>query len=77
MLRHHAVRWLVDHPKIILADEPTAALDTDRVEVVGKLLQSIAHEQHKSIVTVTHDLRLKKFADHVYELVDGKLSKSY
>lgn len=47
------------------------------MEVVGKLLQSIAHEQHKSIVTVTHDLRLKKFADHVYELVDGKLSKSY
>ena len=70
-------RALYTDPKIILADEPTAALDTDRVEVVGKLLQSIAHEQHKSIVTVTHDLRLNKFADHVYELVDGKLSKSY
>ncbi|MFR2313315.1 MAG: hypothetical protein ACLS66_10495, partial [Weissella confusa] len=54
-----------------------SSIRADRVEVVGKLLQSIAHEQHKSIVTVTHDLRLKKFADHVYELVDGKLSKSY
>lgn len=70
-------RALYTNPKIILADEPTAALDTNRVEVVGKLLQSIAHEHDKSIVTVTHDLRLKKFADHVYELVDGKLSKSY
>ena len=70
-------RALYTNPKIILADEPTAALDTDRVEVVGELLQTIAHEQKKTSVTVTHDVRLKKFADHVYELVDGRLSKSY
>jgi len=69
-------RALYANPKIILADEPTAALDTDRVEVVGELLQTIAHEQNKAIVTVTHDVRLKKFADHVYELVDGRLSKA-
>ncbi|WP_072153205.1 ABC transporter ATP-binding protein [Weissella viridescens] len=68
-------RALYANPSIILADEPTAALDSDRVIQVGQLLQSIAHQQNKSVVTVTHDIRLKEFADHIYELVDGELTQ--
>ncbi|MCB6839413.1 ABC transporter ATP-binding protein [Weissella viridescens] len=68
-------RALYANPSIILADEPTAALDSERVIQVGQLLQSIAHQQNKSVVTVTHDIRLKEFADHIYELVDGELTQ--
>ncbi|MBX4172284.1 ABC transporter ATP-binding protein [Weissella viridescens] len=68
-------RALYANPSIILADEPTAALDSARVIQVGQLLQSIAHQQNKSVVTVTHDIRLKEFADHIYELVDGELTQ--
>jgi putative ABC transport system ATP-binding protein len=68
-------RALYANPDIILADEPTAALDSNRVAEVGALFQTIAHEQDKSVVVVTHDLRLREFADVVYEIVDGRLSK--
>ncbi|GEO70705.1 ABC transporter ATP-binding protein [Levilactobacillus acidifarinae] len=67
-------RALYQNPAIILADEPTAALDSERVKVVGALLQRLAREQHKAIVVVTHDLRLRDFADHVYQLMDGHLT---
>lgn len=67
-------RALYQNPAIILADEPTAALDSDRVKVVGALLQRLAREQQKAIVVVTHDLRLRDFADHVYQLMDGRLT---
>lgn len=66
-------RALYTDPKIILADEPTAALDTKRVEEVGKLLHRLAHEHNKAIVVVTHDLRLLEHADKVYDLRDGKI----
>ncbi|SMS15498.1 ABC transporter ATP-binding protein [Levilactobacillus zymae] len=67
-------RALYQNPAIILADEPTAALDSERVKVVGALLQRLAREQNKAIVVVTHDLRLRDFADHVYQLMDGHLT---
>lgn len=73
--RVEIARALYANPSIILADEPTAALDSERVIQVGQLLQSIAHQQNKSVVTVTHDIRLKEFADHIYELVDGELTQ--
>ncbi|QVK12611.1 ABC transporter ATP-binding protein [Weissella ceti] len=68
-------RAMFPNPSIILADEPTAALDTSRVMKVGEMLHDIAHTQKKAVVTVTHDQRLLEYADHVYELVDGKLSQ--
>ncbi|RRG17591.1 ABC transporter ATP-binding protein [Weissella viridescens] len=68
-------RALYANPSIILADEPTAALDSDRVIQVGQLFQDIAHQQHKAVVAVTHDIRLKAYADHIFELVDGQLSQ--
>lgn len=66
-------RAIYANPAIILADEPTAALDSDRVIEVGKLLNNIAHQQNKAVVVVTHDLRLQDFADHIYDLIDGEL----
>lgn len=67
-------RALYADPAIILADEPTAALDSPRVRETGQLLQAVAHQQHKAVVVVTHDLRLKDFADKIYTLNDGKLA---
>ena len=68
-------RALYPNPEIILADEPTAALDSAHVEEVGKLLASLAHNQEKSIVVVTHDLRLKDYADSIYNIIDGTMTR--
>lgn len=67
-------RALYTNPEIILADEPTAALDSNRVKVVGRLLNEMAKKHHKAVIVVTHDLRLREFADHVYQIADGQLS---
>lgn len=66
-------RALYPDPEIVLADEPTAALDSNRVKVVGSLLKQMARNHDKAIVVVTHDLRLREFADHIYQLMDGKM----
>jgi putative ABC transport system ATP-binding protein len=66
-------RALYTNPSIILADEPTAALDSNRVKVVGKLFSDLAVNHQKAVVVVTHDLRLREFADHIYQLNDGQL----
>lgn len=68
-------RALYPNPSIILADEPTAALDSDRVIKVAEILRNIAHKQNKAIVAVTHDQRLIDYADHVYQLIDGTLTQ--
>lgn len=69
-------RALYIDPAIILADEPTAALDTARVKEVGQLFANIAHDEEKAVVIVTHDDRLREFSDNVYKIVDGKLSNT-
>lgn len=69
-------RALYTDPAIILADEPTAALDTARVKEVGHLFANIAHDEEKAVVIVTHDDRLREFSDNVYKIVDGKLSNT-
>lgn len=69
-------RALYTDPAIILADEPTAALDTARVKEVGQLFANIAHDEEKAVVIVTHDDRLREFSDNIYKIVDGKLSNT-
>lgn len=69
-------RALYTNPEIILADEPTAALDSVKVKEVGNLLANLAHDQNKAILVVTHDVRLEKFADEIYQLDDGNLIRS-
>ena len=66
-------RALYANPDIILADEPTASLDAKRVKEVGGLLQDLAHQYQKTIIVVTHDIRLNDFADKIYHLDDGLL----
>lgn len=68
-------RALYTDPEIVLADEPTAALDSQRVKKVGTILQVLAKQQNKAVITVTHDLRLIEQADKIYELTDGQLVK--
>lgn len=68
-------RALYPNPPIVLADEPTAALDSQRVQSVGKLLARLAHTHNKAVVVVTHDQRLTTFADHIYQITDGVMTK--
>lgn len=67
-------RALYTDPQVVLADEPTASLDSQLVETVGQLFQDLAKKDHKAVVVVTHDLRLRDFADHIWHLDDGQLT---
>ncbi|PHJ64200.1 ABC transporter [Nostoc linckia z18] len=66
-------RALVSHPQIILADEPTAALDSQSGRDVVNLMQKLAKEQGCSILMVTHDNRILDIADRIVRMEDGKL----
>lgn len=69
-------RALYPDPAIILADEPTAALDGERVKVVAQLLKTLAVQHQKAVVVVTHDARLVEAADQLYHMQDGVLTKA-
>lgn len=60
---------------LILADEPTASLDTKKAFEVVKLLADETHQRGKATIMVTHDERLLKYCDAVYEMSDGKLKR--
>ncbi|OBQ44794.1 MAG: ABC transporter [Aphanizomenon flos-aquae WA102] len=66
-------RALVGHPSIVLADEPTAALDKKTGRDVVNLMQILAKEQHCTILLVTHDDRILDIADRVIHMEDGRL----
>lgn len=68
-------RALYNDPAIILADEPTASLDSDRAFEVVELLSKECREKNKSIIMVTHDNRMIEKCDHVYRMKDGILTK--
>jgi putative ABC transport system ATP-binding protein len=67
-------RALANNAKLILADEPTAALDTQRGMRVMALLKKIARENQSSVIVVTHDMRMIEGFDHVYHMKDGRLA---
>lgn len=69
------VRALYNDPTIILADEPTASLDTEKAYEVVKILAKQAKEKNKATIMVTHDLRLVDYCDKVYLMEDGRLSE--
>lgn len=66
---------LYSDPAVILADEPTASLDTDHAYEVVKLLVKEAHEKNKATIMVTHDPRMVDYSDTVYKMTDGRLVK--
>ncbi len=69
-------RALANRPRIILADEPTAALDSKRAGIVMDLLRKIAMEQNAAIIAVTHDEKIFDRFDLIFHLRDGKLEKA-
>lgn len=66
-------RALANRPRIILADEPTAALDSERAGIVMDLLRKVAAEQQAAILAVTHDEKIFNRFDHIFHLRDGRL----
>ena len=69
-------RALVNRPKIVLADEPTAALDSKSGREVVTLMQTLAKEQGCTILLVTHDNRILDIADRIVHMEDGQLAPS-
>lgn len=66
---------LMHNPDVILADEPTAALDTERALDTCRLLRDLTHEYQRTTIMVTHDRRLLEYCDRVYEMRDGVLEE--
>jgi putative ABC transport system ATP-binding protein len=66
-------RAIVGNPSIILADEPTAALDGENGQAIMTILAGIAKEQGRGVLIVTHDPRLLPFADRVVYIEDGRI----
>jgi len=69
-------RALVNHPSLVLADEPTAALDKQSGRDVVELMQQLAKEQGTSILLVTHDNRILDIADRIVDMEDGCLVRN-
>lgn len=68
-------RALVNHPPLVLADEPTAALDKQSGRDVVEIMQRLAKEQGTAILLVTHDNRILDIADRIVEMEDGLLTR--
>ncbi len=66
-------RALVHNPSLVLADEPTASLDSERAYQVVKIFSDLIHEQKKAGIMVTHDLRMCIYVDRVIQMMDGKV----
>ena len=66
-------RALVSQPKIVLADEPTASLDSHSGRDVVNLIQQLAHDQRCTVLLVTHDIRILDIADRTLHIEDGRL----
>jgi putative ABC transport system ATP-binding protein len=68
-------RALIHNPAVVLADEPTASLDTERAFQVVETFADLIHENGRAGIMVTHDLRMCKYVDRVLQMRDGKLAQ--
>lgn len=68
-------RAFINQPDLILADEPTASLDSKRGREVVQIIQETVHQQNKAAVIVTHDERILDLVDSIWQIEDGKLNK--
>lgn len=69
-------RAVAGHPPLVLADEPTASLDQDSGLVVTQLLKDLAKERNHTVIAVTHDVRIFRFADRIEHLEDGRIVRA-
>jgi putative ABC transport system ATP-binding protein len=70
-------RALIHNPSVVLADEPTASLDTERALQVVETFASLIHENNRAGMIVTHDLRMCNYVDRVLQMQDGRLVRIY
>jgi putative ABC transport system ATP-binding protein len=70
-------RALVNRPAVVLADEPTAALDTERGRDVMALLGGLGRESGAAVIVVTHDERMLDGFDRVYHMTDGRIALTH
>ena len=68
-------RAFVNNADLLIADEPTASLETTQGEEIIKLLHSFANEYNKCVIVASHDLRLKAMADKIFYIENGKIEK--
>jgi putative ABC transport system ATP-binding protein len=68
-------RALIHEPSVVLADEPTASLDTERANQVVSTFAELIHEQNRAGIMVTHDLRMCRYVDRVVRMQDGHISE--
>jgi putative ABC transport system ATP-binding protein len=68
-------RALIHNPSVVLADEPTASLDTERAYQVVETFANLIHEQNRAGIMVTHDLRMCQYADRIIQMVDGQVER--
>jgi putative ABC transport system ATP-binding protein len=68
-------RALIHNPSVVLADEPTASLDTERAFQVVETFANLIHERNRAGIMVTHDLRLTQYVDRVVQMRDGQVVK--
>ncbi len=68
-------RSLINNPAVVLADEPTASLDTERAFQVVETMANLVHEQGRAGIMVTHDLRMVEYTDRIIHLLDGRLER--
>ena len=69
-------RALAGDPEIILADEPTAALDSHTGRTIMEMMRDLAHERGRAVLIVTHDPRVLEFADRIVRIEDGMIDDS-
>ncbi|MCB9151639.1 MAG: ABC transporter ATP-binding protein [Caldilineaceae bacterium] len=68
-------RALIHEPNLVLADEPTASLDTERAYQVVRTFAELIHEQQRAGIIVTHDLRMCRYVDRVISMMDGHVNR--
>lgn len=68
-------RALIHDPSVVLADEPTANLDTERANQAVRIFADLIHEENRAGIMVTHDLRMCKYVDRVVQMVDGRIAR--
>lgn len=70
-------RSLANNPSIILADEPTGALDSKNGNLIMDYLKKLHHENRVTLIIVTHDMEVAKMADRVIQVLDGKIVENF